>query len=179
MFDRKKMIFISMIISLLMIVFGVLLLMDYQTIMERGSVLIGALFLGGAIFFLVKYIANRNVIRTFDVSLLFMVFCIGFGILFIWMPNLTETLFKIIIGLLIIAFSIFKGESLLVVEKEYTKKKITFLVLNVLGLALGLGIIFNIGNIFQDIYFSVSLVVFGLVDIVQSLYLRKMLKETM
>lgn len=177
MFDRQKMMMISIVLSALMIFFGILLCIDYHTIMKKGSILIGALFMGGAIYFFVKYMTNRNMINSFDVSLLFMTFCLGLGILFMCMPHLTESLFKVIIGLLIVALTLFKMESLFVVEEGYSKIKIVLLGIGLLCAFLGIGVIFNFKDIFKETFFGIVLILFGLFDIGQSLYLRKVIKE--
>ncbi|MDD3341321.1 MAG: hypothetical protein PHN72_03930 [Bacilli bacterium] len=161
MLNRKKLLFMSKVFSILMILFAILLLFNYETVMKRGSVLIGIIFLAVALFFLIKYIMNRNMMQTFDLSILFMVFSLGFGILFLFIPTLTESLLKGLIGLCMIAFIILHVESIFTNGKDLGKKYITFLVVEVLCFLGSIMVLFNINQIMKGILLSVFLIAFG------------------
>lgn len=171
MLQRNRLMMVSMAFAVILILFGGLLLFNYDNMMKRGSFLIGIIFIIGAIFFLIKYMSNRNSMQTFDMSILFMIFCLGFGLVFMFIPTSTETLFKGLIGILMMLMGASKIESTLHLKQEPKKHKLILMLIGILGIGVGLLVIINIDGMMREWVLSITLILFGMIDVFISHYL--------
>ena len=174
----KKVFRMSLISSVLFLIFGVLLIIQTENVIKTISIIIGGLLLIIGIFPIINYFKNRNQNVFSSAGLLYGIFSVVAGIIIIVNKNLLATIIPVLTGVWMIINSVNKIQLSMELRDRKVSSWIVSFVFAILILVGGALLIINPinGAVLLSMTIGIIIVVYSILDIVDSIYIRTKIK---
>lgn len=175
----KKIFKMSIISSILFLLFGLLLIFQTENVIKTVSIVVGSLLLIIGVFPIINYFRNRNQNIFSSAGLLYGIFSVVAGIIIIVNKNLLATIVPVLTGVWMIINSVNKIQ----ISMELRDKKLStwyisfiFAILILIGGALLIINPIN-GAVILSKTVGIIIVIYSVLDISDSIFIRKKIKE--
>lgn len=133
----------SIINSILLVVFGLLLILQSEATIVTISYIIGGILVGLGAIAILRFFKNSNDIIGAKLDIVYGVVCIIMGILVIRSPQAIASIIPFIIGIIIVINSATKLQYSLELRKEESELWLSTLILSIVMTICGVVLIFN------------------------------------
>ncbi len=173
--EVKKMMFPSMISSLLFLVLGILLLFKSATTLFIISYVIGAILIALGVMALFHFFTNRKGDSFNQLNIIYGVVCVLCGIFFIKEPKTIGSLMPVFLGIGIIISSSLKIQQALVLRNLGSRYWVGSFVTALLCLICGVVLLFNpfSGAVLFTKIIGLFLLIYAIMDIINTFFLKK------
>ena len=175
----KKIFKMSIISSILFLLFGLLLIFQTENVIKTVSIVVGSLLLIIGVFPIVNYFRNRNQNIFSSAGLLYGIFSVVAGIIIIVNKNLLARIVRVLTGVWMIINKVNKIK----IYMELRDKKLStwyisfiFAILILIGGALLIINPIN-GAVILSKTVGIIIVIYSVLDISDSIFIRKKIKE--
>ena len=175
----KKVFRMSLVSSVLFLIFGILLIVQTESVIKTISIFIGAILLIIGIFPIANYFRNRTQSFLSSAGLLYGIFSAVAGILLMINNKFLATIIPVLTGVWMIINSVNKIQlSMELRDQKITSWLISFIFAIVILVAGALLIInpFN-GAVLLSKTVGIIIVIYSVLDIVDSIFIRTKAKE--
>ena len=175
----KKVTDLSIVSFLVFIIVGLFLIVRPATTLSLVSYILGLVLLVKGIISLIKYYTNKKANNLFNFGLVLGIIEIVIAVIFISKPSLVASIIPLIIGVWILVNGIFKLQFAINLKNINKSPSIYNLVVACVSILFGLILILNPfdGAVIFTQIIGAFLVVYAIVDFLQSRHIKKTLQE--
>ena len=175
----KKIFKMSLISSIMFLLFGLLLIFQTENVIKTVSIVVGSLLVIIGAFPIVNYFRNRNQSIFSSAGLLYGIFSVVAGIIIIVNKNLLATIVPVLTGVWMIINSVNKIQiSMELRDRKVPTWYISFIFAIIILIGGALLIINPInGSIILSKTVGILIVIYSVLDISDSIFIRKKLKS--
>lgn len=171
----KKSGWISIIVSLIFALLGIILILKPNEIIKIISYIIGGIFIIVGTYKIYSHIKTKGKYDLYNYELIFGLLAIIIGIVAIIYSNTIETIFRILIGLWIIYTAIVRISSSIKMKNLKIKLWIYSMIISIIMFIFGLYIILNSGAIIETI--GIIMIIYSIMDIIESVIMIRNIKD--
>lgn len=166
--------------SIALAVLGILLIFYSEETIITISYVIGGILIAIGVIALIKYISNINKDIKNEIDIVYGIGTIILGIIVISNPKAIASIIPFVLGVLIVINSAAKIDYSFKLKKNKNGLWVSTLVVSLIALVCGVLLIFNpfAGAEFITKLIGAILVVYAILDIVSTIRISKVLKET-
>ncbi len=165
----KKSGWTDIVISLIFVIFGIMLISRPEAIASVVALLLGAIFIVMGILKAIDYYSNGKQ-DNYLMAIATVMILVGFIIMFC--ADIILSIFRILIAIWIIYSGIMNLQTAIIWKDYKSRLWLIALILAVITIIVGIYILVNTGALLQTI--GVSILVYGLVDIIESfIFIKK------
>lgn len=166
--------------SIALAVLGLLLIFYSELTIISISYVIGGILIAIGVIALIKYISNINKDIKNEIDIVYGIVTIILGIIVISNPKAIASIIPFVLGVLIVINSTAKIDYSFKLKKNKNKLWVSTLIVALVALVCGVLLIFNpfTGAEFITKIIGVILLIYAILDIVSTIRISKVLKET-
>lgn len=168
----KKSSWTDIVISLAFIMLGIMFIANPEAVKAAIALILGVIAIGMGVLRIIDYYSmgkNDNYLLAFAVVLIIV------GIIIIMCAEPVMSLFRIIIGLWIIYSGILNLQTTIVWKEYKSKVWLSALILSIAMIIVGIYILINNGIILQTV--GITIIIYGIIDIIESLIFIKKIDD--
>lgn len=171
----QKVIYSSIVSSLLFLALGIFLMIFPGTANEMTGYILGTLIIISGINAIVKFFLNQSALRFFDFEFAFGILSILAGLLVMFHPLAFTSAITVGLGLWMIVYSTIKMQYAFALRVYHSPSWILTLIIGITTLMLGLLVIFNPfeGQLLLTRVIGIFVSFYAILDIVECLLLKK------
>lgn len=170
----KKSSWTDIVLSLIFILFGIMLIASPEAVQSIIAVLLGAIFIVMGVLRLIDYFATN---KQDNYLLAIAVVAILTGIIIMFCSDIILSVFRILIAIWIIYSGIMNLQTTIVWKDVKSKLWLISLLLSIVIIIAGVYVLVVSGSLLQTV--GVILVVYGIVDIIESVIFMKKIDNYM
>ncbi len=174
-FEVKKLIWPSVISSLVLLVLGLLLFFKSTVTLISISYMIGSILLAFGVIAIVRFIKRDTADIFGQLNIVYGIVCILSGVFFIKEPEVIGSIMPVFLGIVIIISSSLKIQQALILKSLNSRYFAGVLVTALLCLICGVVLLFNPFKTAEVItkIIGLFLIIYSIMDIVNAILLRK------
>lgn len=163
----------SIINSLLLSIFGILLIVQSEATIVTISYIIGGVLVGLGAIAILRFFKNDDIIGT-KLDIIYGVVCVIMGILVIRSPQAIASIIPFIIGIIIVINSATKLQYSLELRREESELWLSTLLLSIVMTICGVVLIFNPfkGAVFITRIVGIFILIYAILDLISTLVIR-------
>ncbi len=162
----------DIVISIIFILFGILAIAKPDQTVGAISILLGVLFIAYGVFKLIDYYTSE---KSPDVLLTVALLSIIIGVVVLFASSYIVSLFRVIIGLWIVATGVMDLQTTLVWKEVKSPYWTTAVILSILMMLAGIIIIVNQGILVKTM--GIIIVIYGVLDIIDRIIFMKKIEN--
>lgn len=166
--------------SIALIILGLLLIFYSELTIVSISYGVGGVLIAIGVIALIKYISNINKDIKNELDIVYGIGTVILGIIVISNPKAIASIIPFVLGVLIVINSTAKIDYSFKLKKQKNNLWVSTLVVSLIALVCGILLIFNpfAGAEFITKVIGIILVVYAILDIISTIRISKVLKET-
>lgn len=170
----KKVFKMSLISSVLFLIFGLLLIFQTQNVIKTISIIIGGLLLIIGIFPIINYFKNRNQNFFANAGLLYGIFSVVAGIIIMVNNNLLATIIPVLTGVWMIINSVNKIQLSMELRDRRISAWLISFIFAIIILVVGALLIINPinGAVILSKTVGIIIVIYAILDISDSIFIK-------
>lgn len=173
--SKKNLIFKSSIInSIILSIFGILLIAQSEATIVTISYIIGGILVALGVIAVLRYLKNANNLEKSELDIVYGIVCTIMGILVIKNPQAIASIIPFIIGIIIVINSATKLQVGLELKKKENELWISTLVVSIIMTICGVALIFNPfqGAVIFTKVVGIFILVYAVLDIVSTVIIK-------
>lgn len=169
----------SILNSIVLLIFGILLIAQSEVTIVTISYIIGGILVGLGAIAALRYFKNINDLDRTGIDMVYGVVCIIMGILVIRNPQAIASIIPFIIGIIIIINSASKLQYSLELKKDGSDLWVSTLILSIVMTICGVALIFNPfkGAVFLTRIVGVFILIYAVLDLVSTMVIRNTFRK--
>lgn len=174
MFEKflKRSSWADIVISLIFVLFGALLIVKPAETLGAVSLILGFVFIAMGVLKLVEYYTSET---KEDYLLTMALIAVIFGMVIIFASNTVMSLFRIIVGIWIIAVGVMDLQTVLVWKKVKSPYWTISLIFSILMMLAGIIVLVNQNILLTTL--GIIIVVYGILDIIDRIIFMKKIND--
>ena len=175
----SKIMKLSIISSLVLIAFGVLLIVQSEATVLAISYIIGALLIAVGVIAGINYVKNIKEETRNELEIIYTLVCVILGIIVINNPEAIASIIPLVIGVIIVINSATKLEYSIELKKAKNELWLSTLILSIIMLVCGIVLIFNPfkGAVILTRIVGIFILVYAILDLVSTVIIKNSFKE--
>ena len=169
----------SIISSIILIAFGILLIVQSEATIVTISYIIGGILIALGVIAGIKFIKNIKERTKNDLDIVYGIVCIILGVLVIQNPEAIASIIPFVLGLIIIINSATKLQYSFELYKEKNKLWLSTLILSIIMVVCGIVLIFNPfkGAILITRIVGVFILIYAVLDLISTFVISQTFKK--
>ena len=169
---------LSIISSLVLVAFGILLIVQSEATILVISYIIGALLIAVGVIAGINYIKNIKETTRNELDIIYTLVCVILGIIVINNPEAIASIIPLVIGVIIVINSATKLEYSIELRKAENELWLSTLILSIIMLVCGIVLIFNPfkGAILLTRIVGIFILVYAILDLVSTVIIKNSFK---
>lgn len=169
----------SIISSIILIAFGILLIVQSEATIVTISYIIGGILIALGVIAGIKFIKNIKERTKNDLDIVYGIVCIILGVLVIKNPEAIASIIPFVLGLIIIINSATKLQYSFELYKEKNKLWLSTLILSIIMVVCGIVLIFNPfkGAILITRIVGVFILIYAILDLISTFVISQTFKK--
>lgn len=175
----KRVFRMSIISSIMFLIFGFLLIFQTENVIKTISIIIGSILLVIGVFPIINYFRNRSQNILSNAGLLYGIFSVVAGIIIMVNKNLLATIIPVLTGVWMIINSVNKIQISMELRDRKLSSWIISFVFAIIILIGGALLIINPinGAVLLSRTIGIIIVAYSILDIVDSIYIKSKIKD--
>ena len=183
----SKIMKLSIISSLVLVAFGILLIVQSEATILAISYIIGALLIAVGVIAGINFIKEMKETTRNELEIIYTLVCVILGIIVIKNPEAIASIIPLVIGFIIVVNSATKLQYSIELRKANNELWLSTLILSIVMLVCGIVLIFNPfeGAVFLTRIVGIFILVYAVLDLVSTIIIKnsfdvveKAVKET-
>lgn len=164
----------SIINSILLLIFGLLLILQSEATIVTISYIIGGILVALGAIEILKFIKNINGVEKGSIDIVYGIVCVVMGIIVIKSPQAIASIIPFIIGIIIIINSATKLQYSLELRKNENDLWLSTLILSIVMTICGVVLVFNPfkGAVFITRIVGAFILVYSVLDLISTLVIK-------
>lgn len=164
----------SIINSILLLIFGLLLILQSEATIVTISYIIGGILVALGAIEILKFIKNINGVEKGSIDIVYGIVCVVMGIIVIKSPQAIASIIPFIIGIIIIINSATKLQYSLELRKNENELWLSTLILSIVMTICGVVLVFNPfkGAVFITRIVGAFILVYSVLDLISTLVIK-------
>lgn len=164
----------SIINSILLLIFGLLLILQSEVTIVTISYIIGGILVALGAIEILKFIKNINGVEKGSIDIVYGIVCVVMGIIVIKSPQAIASIIPFIIGIIIIINSATKLQYSLELRKNENDLWLSTLILSIVMTICGVVLVFNPfkGAVFITRIVGAFILVYSVLDLISTLVIK-------
>ena len=173
--EIKKILWPSLVSSLVILILGFLLVFQSEVTLMTISYIIGAILFAIGIIAMIRFFTNKSEDSLSQLNIVYGIICILAGIFFVKEPKMIGSIIPVVLGIGIIINSSIKVQQALVLRNVKNKYWTISLVISLLSLVCGVVLLFNpfSGAVVLTKIIGIFLILYAVLDLVNTFLLKK------
>ena len=173
--EIKKILWPSLVSSLVILILGFLLVFQSEVTLMTISYIIGAILFAIGIIAMIRFFTNKSEDSFSQLNIVYGIICILAGIFFVKEPKMIGSIIPVVLGIGIIINSSIKVQQALVLKNVKNKYWTISLVISLLSLVCGVVLLFNpfSGAVVLTKIIGIFLILYAVLDLVNTFLLKK------
>lgn len=173
--EIKKILWPSLVSSLVILILGFLLVFQSEVTLMTISYIIGAILFAIGIIAMIRFFTNKSEDSFSQLNIVYGIICILAGIFFVKEPKMIGSIIPFVLGIGIIINSSIKVQQALVLRNVKNKYWTISLVISLLSLVCGVVLLFNpfSGAVVLTKIIGIFLILYAVLDLVNTFLLKK------
>lgn len=174
----SKVMKLSIISSLVLVAFGILLIAQSEATILAISYIIGALLIAVGVIAGINYIKNIKETTRNELEIVYTLVCVILGIIVINNPEAIASIIPLVIGVIIVINSATKLEYSIELRKAENELWVSTLILSIIMLVCGIILIFNPfkGAILLTRIVGIFILIYAILDLVSTVIIKNSFK---
>lgn len=175
----NKVYIVSLISSIMFLLFGLLLVLETESVIKTVSIIIGALLLIIGIVPIINYFRNRGQGFFASATFLYGIFSVVAGLMIIFNNNILATIIPILAGVWMIVNSVNKIQIAMELRDNKIKFWLTSFIFAIIVLILGALFIINPlkSGFLLTKTFGIIIIIYAVCDIIDCIFIRLKSKD--